>query len=106
MLLYALFIRPDLLDYDECDPKEPLDNIEKAFSVAEKELDVIRLIDPEGQGERDRDGDKERETEMETKKETDKETESENEREGEGGRDLGRGKGRGGGRERGRRNIA
>lgn len=40
--------RPDLLDYDECDPSKPLENLETAFSVAKKELDVIRFLDPEG----------------------------------------------------------
>ena len=40
--------RPDLLDYDDCDPSKPLENLEGAFSVAKKELDVIRFLDPEG----------------------------------------------------------
>lgn len=40
--------RPDLLDYDECDPSKPMENLEKAFTIAEKELDVIRFLDPEG----------------------------------------------------------
>ena len=41
--------RPDLLDYDEeCDQNKPLINLEKAFDVASKELNVIRLLDPEG----------------------------------------------------------
>jgi DNA repair exonuclease SbcCD ATPase subunit len=40
--------RPDLLDYDEeCHPDTPLVNLEKSFSVAQKELNVIRLLDPE-----------------------------------------------------------
>ena len=40
--------RPDLLDYDDCLGKDPLDNFETAFSTAEKELGVIRFLDPEG----------------------------------------------------------
>ncbi len=40
--------RPDLLDIDECDPNKPLDNLERAFTVAETELGVIRFLDPEG----------------------------------------------------------
>ena len=40
--------RPDLLDYDECDPDKPLENLEKAFAIAKKELGVIRFLDPEG----------------------------------------------------------
>ena len=39
--------RPDLLDYEECDPENPLDNLEKAFQVAEKDLGIIRIVDPE-----------------------------------------------------------
>lgn len=39
--------RPDLLDYEECDPQKPLENLERAFSVAEKELEIIRIVDPE-----------------------------------------------------------
>ena len=40
--------RPDLLNYDDCDPDTPLVNLEMAMSVAEKELGIVRLIDPEG----------------------------------------------------------
>ncbi len=40
--------RPDLLDVDDCNPDKPLENLERAFSVAEKELGVIRFLDPEG----------------------------------------------------------
>ncbi|XP_019850238.1 PREDICTED: alpha-actinin-1-like, partial [Amphimedon queenslandica] len=39
--------RPDLLDYDDCLGNPPLDNFEAAFSTAEKELGVIRFLDPE-----------------------------------------------------------
>ena len=40
--------RPDLLNYDDCDPDTPLTNLETAMSVAEKELGIVRIIDPEG----------------------------------------------------------
>ena len=39
--------RPDLLDFDDCDVDTPLENLELAFSVAEKELGIIRIVDPE-----------------------------------------------------------
>ena len=39
--------RPDLLDYDECDPENPIENLEKAFQVAEEELGILRIVDPE-----------------------------------------------------------
>ena len=40
--------RPDLFSYDDCDPEKPLENLERAFSVAEKELGIFRIVDPEG----------------------------------------------------------
>ena len=40
--------RPELLNYDDCDPDTPLSNLELAMSVAEKELGIVRIIDPEG----------------------------------------------------------
>ena len=40
--------RPDLLSYDDCDPDEPLVNMEKAFTVAKEELGIVRIVDPEG----------------------------------------------------------
>ena len=40
--------RPDLLNYDDCDPDTPLSNLELAMNVAEKELGIVRIIDPEG----------------------------------------------------------
>ena len=40
--------RPDLLNYDDCDPDTPLVNLETAMSVAEKELGIVKIIDPEG----------------------------------------------------------
>lgn len=39
--------RPDLLDYEDCSPDTPLENLEKAFKVAEEELGIIRIVDPE-----------------------------------------------------------
>ena len=40
--------RPDLLNYDDFDPDKPMENLEKAFKVAEEELGIIRIVDPEG----------------------------------------------------------
>ena len=43
--------RPELLDFRECHPSQPQDNLKKAFAVAEK-IGVARLIDPdEGVGQ-------------------------------------------------------
>lgn len=39
--------RPDLLDFDDCDVDKPLENLKRAFEVAEKELGVIKIVDPE-----------------------------------------------------------
>lgn len=41
--------RPDILNYDDCDPATPLENLAKAFKVAEEELGIIRIVDPEGE---------------------------------------------------------
>ena len=40
--------RPDILNYDDCDPNQPMENLERAFKVAEEELGIIRIVDPEG----------------------------------------------------------
>ena len=39
--------RPDLVDFEDSDPGNPLDNLRRAFDVAEKELDIVHLVDPE-----------------------------------------------------------
>lgn len=39
--------RPDLIDYDSLSKNNPRENLELAFSVAEKELDIMRLLDIE-----------------------------------------------------------
>lgn len=39
--------RPDVLNYDDCDPETPLENLERAFKTAEEELGIIRIVDPE-----------------------------------------------------------
>ena len=41
--------RPDLLSYDDCLSQQPLENIETAFKVAEEELGIIKIVDPEGE---------------------------------------------------------
>jgi len=37
--------RPDLIDFDSLDPKDNKGNLEKAFSIADKELDIPELLD-------------------------------------------------------------
>ena len=39
--------RSDLIDYESCDPSRPIDNMNKAFQVAEEKFGIIRLLDPE-----------------------------------------------------------
>uniref|UniRef100_UPI00358E6A67 spectrin beta chain, non-erythrocytic 1-like isoform X2 n=1 Tax=Myxine glutinosa TaxID=7769 RepID=UPI00358E6A67 len=39
--------RPDLVDYDKLDVNDPHGNLLKAFSVAEQELGITKLLDPE-----------------------------------------------------------
>ena len=39
--------RPDILNFDNCDPGTPLENCERAFKAAEEELGIIRIVDPE-----------------------------------------------------------
>ncbi|XP_065889965.1 microtubule-actin cross-linking factor 1-like isoform X3 [Dysidea avara] len=39
--------RSDLFDFDSCDPSQPIDNMNKAFQVAEDNFGIIKLLDPE-----------------------------------------------------------
>lgn len=39
--------RPDLLDYSSLRPDRPLHNLNTAFHVAEQELGIAQLLDPE-----------------------------------------------------------
>ncbi|VEL36382.1 unnamed protein product [Protopolystoma xenopodis] len=39
---------PELLEFNELDSKLPLKNLEKVFSLAQENLGVPRLLDPEG----------------------------------------------------------
>ena len=39
--------RPDILDFDDCDVDKPMENLQRAFDAAEKELGVIKIVDPE-----------------------------------------------------------
>ncbi|KAM9646114.1 spectrin beta chain, non-erythrocytic 5 [Trichechus inunguis] len=39
--------RPDLIDYSSLHPEHPLHNLDSAFHVAEQELGIARLLDPE-----------------------------------------------------------
>lgn len=40
--------RPDLIDYHKLSKDNPLENLNTAFDVAEKYLDIPRMLDPEG----------------------------------------------------------
>lgn len=40
--------RPDLIDYARLSKDNPLENLNTAFDVAEKYLDIPRMLDPEG----------------------------------------------------------
>jgi len=37
--------RPDLIDFESLDPKDNKGNLEKAFTIADKELDIPELLD-------------------------------------------------------------
>jgi len=40
--------RPDLIDYNRLSKDNPLENLNTAFDVAEKYLDIPRMLDPDG----------------------------------------------------------
>jgi hypothetical protein len=40
--------RPDLIDYSKLSKDNPWENLNTAFDVAEKYLDIPRMLDPEG----------------------------------------------------------
>lgn len=40
--------RPDLIDYSRLSKDNPLENLNYAFDVAEKYLDIPRMLDPDG----------------------------------------------------------
>lgn len=40
--------RPELIDYHKLSKDNPLQNLNTAFDVAEKYLDIPRMLDPEG----------------------------------------------------------
>lgn len=42
--------RPQLIDMSKVYQQSNVENLEQAFSMAEKELAVTRLLDPEGEG--------------------------------------------------------
>ncbi|XKL66158.1 hypothetical protein PGB90_009578 [Kerria lacca] len=44
--------RPDLIDYHKLSKDNPLQNLNTAFDVAEKYLDIPRMLDPEGEAYR------------------------------------------------------
>lgn len=41
--------RPDLIDYNKLSKDNPLENLNTAFDVAEKYLDIPRMLDPDGE---------------------------------------------------------
>lgn len=43
----CFLFRPDLLDYCSLRPERPLHNLDLAFRVAEQELGIAQLLDPE-----------------------------------------------------------
>lgn len=47
LFTFNLF-RPELIDYKSTSTKSPKERMEQAFSVAEKELGIARLLEPEG----------------------------------------------------------
>lgn len=46
--LLCVCLRPNLIDMSKVYRQTNLENLEQAFSVAERELGVTRLLDPEG----------------------------------------------------------
>lgn len=36
-----------MIDYESCDPSHPVENMNKAFQIAEEKFGIIRLLDPE-----------------------------------------------------------
>lgn len=40
--------RPDLIDYDHLSREDPVKNLNLAFDIAEKHLDIPRMLDAEG----------------------------------------------------------
>jgi hypothetical protein len=40
--------RPDLIDYDKLSKDDPIGNLNLAFDIAEKYLDIPRMLDAEG----------------------------------------------------------
>ena len=44
----CVFRRPDLIDFGRVRTQSNKQNLEMAFSIAEKDLNITRLLDPEG----------------------------------------------------------
>lgn len=45
---FLCFNRPNLIDMNKVYRQTNLENLEQAFSIAERDLGVTRLLDPEG----------------------------------------------------------
>lgn len=41
--------RPDLIDYESLTREDPIKNLNLAFDIAEKHLDIPRMLDAEGE---------------------------------------------------------
>jgi len=44
--------RPDLIDYEKLSKEDPIKNLNLAFEIAEKHLDIPRMLDAEGKSNR------------------------------------------------------
>lgn len=49
LLALFLILRPDLMDFDNLKRSNAHYNLQNAFNVAEKELGLTKLLDPEGE---------------------------------------------------------
>ena len=47
-VIFLLWFRPDLIEYDKLSKSEPEKNLNLAFEVAETQLEIPQLLDAEG----------------------------------------------------------
>jgi len=47
-VIFLLWFRPDLIEYDKLSKSEPEMNLNLAFEVAETQLEIPQLLDAEG----------------------------------------------------------
>ena len=48
-MLFVIFSRPDLVDLSAVQSRDDVTNLQEAFDLAEKHLNVPKLLDPEGE---------------------------------------------------------